>query len=109
MNQFTRMLLFTFAIAFSVTSTDLADFYSEKNSCDYLVITPRIFSDISKELVNYRNQNTLDDVEEAHQVILEDLPGYTLQEAAGQSDSKCIAMGLGKLGRKAQICSIDRR
>lgn len=81
MNRFTRMLLFTFAIAFSVTSTDLADFYSEKNSCDYLVITPRIFSDISKELVNYRNQNTLDDVEEAHQVILEDLPGYTLQEA----------------------------
>ncbi len=81
MNRFVRMLLFTFFIAFNVISTDLIDFYSEKNRCDYLVITPRIFSDISKELANYRNQNTFDDVEEARQIILEDLPDYSLLEA----------------------------
>lgn len=79
--RFAGLFLFTLSAALNVISTDLVDFYSEANRCDYLVITPRIFSDVSKELVNYRNQNTLDDVEEAHQIILEDLPGYNLQEA----------------------------
>lgn len=81
MIRFAGLFLFTLSAALNVISTDLVDFYSKANRCDYLVITPRIFSDVSKELVDYRNQNTLDDVEEAHQVILENLPGYTLQEA----------------------------
>lgn len=73
-------LIFMFLTA-NVFSLEITDFFNTQNNCDYLVITPQIFSDGAEELVNYRNQNVKDDVKAAQYIILENLPQYNLNSA----------------------------
>ncbi len=62
--------LFLFAQSLEITS-----FFTPENRCDYLIITPRIFSEGALRLATYRNGFGGDDVTSARYVVFERLGG----------------------------------
>jgi hypothetical protein len=75
------------ASALMAQSVEIADFYSSTNKCDYLIVTPQIYSKGAERLANLRNTSDHDDVKYARIMILEKLivtgsaPDTTIRQA----------------------------
>jgi len=73
MIQNVKLSVFVLLLVVWADSTEITDFFTAQNRCDYLVITPATFVEGARELTDYRNRNLKDDVISAQYVVYENL------------------------------------